>query len=118
MALQRITHLTAPPVVGRWYLVPTVTYQWLDDELLRPWPVFLPKHQDGEHFNFHWPHYHVDPRFLVGPLWRRAMTAGRRYEDDVRSDATAYQFCQSAPLMRLRNPGIMYSQEHRRGPGG
>jgi hypothetical protein len=61
--LERITHLGEPPVIGRRYLVPTVHYVWLHGSR-RAWPVYLPKHDDQEHLNFPFPHYHVDPRFL------------------------------------------------------
>jgi nitrite reductase/ring-hydroxylating ferredoxin subunit len=60
--MERITSLAEPPVVGRYYLVPTVLYPW--HNIKRPWPVFLPKHNDAEHLNFSSPHYHVDPRFV------------------------------------------------------
>lgn len=64
MALERITDLSEPPVVGRFYLVPTVKYPWLTSDVHRPWPVLLPRHEDAEHLNFQWHHYHIDPRFL------------------------------------------------------
>lgn len=77
--LERITQLSAPPVVGRRYLVPTVAYPWLCSwnersiaAATRPWPVFLPKHEDAEHLNFPHQHYHVDPRFLNKADARRA----------------------------------------------
>ncbi len=105
MALERITHLTAPPVLGRWYLVPTVEYVWLDVSTAapRPWPVFLPKHDDREHLNFPWPHYHVDPRFLRSRDWQRAISAGRHRESVTRSDDHAYGHAQRVPLMMLRD---------------
>lgn len=65
--LQRVTELTAPPVVGRWYLVPTVRFGYLS-EFARDWPVFLPKHEDARFFAFDDQHYHVDPRFLAKSL--------------------------------------------------
>lgn len=63
MELARVTDLTAPPVVGEFYLVPTVRYQWF--EFVANWPVFPSFHEDKEHLNFPWPHYHVDPRFVA-----------------------------------------------------
>jgi hypothetical protein len=68
--MERITALTAPPIVGRYYLVPTVLYPWYRDK--RPWPVFLPKHNDTEHLNFHPVHYHVDPRFVAKAVFENA----------------------------------------------
>jgi hypothetical protein len=34
---------------------------------MRPgwWPVFGPRHEDGELLGFPWQHYHFDPRFLT-----------------------------------------------------
>lgn len=60
--LQRIDELTAPPVVGQRYLVPTVLYPW--HGVRKAWPVMGPRHEDGEHIGFHYEHYHVDIRFV------------------------------------------------------
>lgn len=60
--VQKITELTEPPVLGHFYMVPTVEYQYF--RRVRCWPVFLPKHADAEFFNFADQHYHIDPRFL------------------------------------------------------
>lgn len=62
MRLERVTELTEPPVVGRSYLVPCVRYAWFHWRSL--WPVFLPRHNDREFFDFDYQHYHVDPRFV------------------------------------------------------
>lgn len=99
--LQRITELTAPPVVGARYMVPTVSYIWLAHEAA--WPVFLPKHEDAEHLDFKWPHYHVDPRFLNKEHTNRAArwTLKRPglggYDHTSAAEATA----QSSPLNRV-----------------
>lgn len=61
--LQRVTDLSAQPVVGSYYLVPTVTYEY--DGKILAWPVYPSHHEDDEHLNFPWPHYHFDPRFLT-----------------------------------------------------
>lgn len=60
--LQKITELTTPVELGRFYKVPTIRYEWCGRT--RDWPVFLPKHADAEFFNFPDAHYHIDPRFL------------------------------------------------------
>jgi nitrite reductase/ring-hydroxylating ferredoxin subunit len=60
--MQRITDLCEPPVVGRMYLVPVVTWRWYNLE--KQWPVFLPIHTDAEWLKFPDRHYHIDPRFL------------------------------------------------------
>lgn len=66
--LQRVTDLSAPPVIGRYYLVPTVTYDY--DGATRAWPVYPSFHEDSEHLNFPWPHYHFDARFMTALMMR------------------------------------------------
>lgn len=61
--MQRIDELKSPPIVGQYYLVPTVMYFW--NGKTRAWPVTGPKHTDVEHLNFRHPHYHVDGRFIT-----------------------------------------------------
>lgn len=61
-ALQRIDRLDASPVVGDYYLVPTVTAKYF--ARIAPWPVLGPQHDDVEIFGFRLQHYHIDPRFL------------------------------------------------------
>lgn len=63
--MERITELSAPPIVGQFYLVPTVHWQWRHFSP-RWWPVFLPLHEDARFFRFTAEHYHVDPRFVPG----------------------------------------------------
>jgi nitrite reductase/ring-hydroxylating ferredoxin subunit len=65
--LERVIELSAPPVVGRWYLVPTVRWGYMND-VARDWPVFLPKHEDARFFEFKDVHYHPDPRFISKAL--------------------------------------------------
>lgn len=77
--MERITHLSAPPVVGRFYLVPTVEYPWLSNRA-RVWPVFLPLHEDGRFFVLKDEHYHIDPRFLAAK--EHQMVAAFTYELD------------------------------------
>lgn len=93
--MERITHLTAPPVIGRRYLVPTVTYPWLYSEKPHAWPVFLPLHEDGRFFNFKDLHYHPDPRFLGGREWAQVT----RYGED--RGVSALAACQAIPLSRM-----------------
>ena len=61
-SFERVDRLTAPPVVGRFYLVRTVRGLFLGFE--DDWPVIGPKHDDVEFFKFTYPHYHVDHRFI------------------------------------------------------
>jgi hypothetical protein len=61
-SFERVDRLTAPPVVGRYYLVRIVRgfFFGLKDD----WPVVGPQHDDVEFFRFAVPHYHVDHRFV------------------------------------------------------
>lgn len=60
--LQKITDLRKPPVVGKWYLVPCVVYNWHGMKSL--WPVIGPLHHDKE-IGFNLLHFHIDARFLT-----------------------------------------------------
>lgn len=61
----RIDTLTAPPEVGKMYLVPTVRGRW--NGYLLAWPVCGPRHNDATCLNFPKFHYHVDWRFVRAP---------------------------------------------------
>jgi hypothetical protein len=61
-ALEHIDTLTAPPVIGKRYLVPTVRGRWRDK--IRNWPVMGGLHEDRRFFNFPHLHYHLDGRFF------------------------------------------------------
>jgi hypothetical protein len=76
--MQRITDLSAPPVPGAFYLVPTVRYVWNNRD--GDWPIVGPKHTDAEVLNFPWPHYHVDLRFIATEL---AIRLSRRHPAGV-----------------------------------
>lgn len=60
--MERVDRLTEPPVVGEFYLVPTVRSPWAG--VTKDWPVMGARHDDAEHLNFPHLHYHVDIRFL------------------------------------------------------
>lgn len=99
-ALRRITNLAEPPVVGAWYLVPTVRHAWIGRRE-QAWPVFLPKHSDAEHLDFPDQHYHVDPRFLDKAAWRAAQDwGGVEFMDRTNLGLSA---CQRWPLSRTRH---------------
>lgn len=105
MAPPRITHLTSPPIVGRFYLVPTVLYAWNGGKV-GAWPVFLPKHTDEEHLNFRWPHYHVDPRFLPSREFGIAANWSRNFPDaSPVAVHRGFGTAQRQPLMRLDPAG-------------
>ena len=60
--LQRVTELTQPALVGRYYLVPTIECSFLGGRN-RVWPVTGPLHTDAE-LGLPGHHYHVDGRFV------------------------------------------------------
>jgi len=69
----RIGELTGPVVVGKYYLVPTVTGMW--GYKVRAWPVIGARHNDTQCLKFEHQHYHIDGRFMAGDpddawLWR------------------------------------------------
>lgn len=61
--VERIDEMTAPPVVGQFYMVPTIEYPYCGRTDI--WPTIGPKHTDKEIIGFAAPHYHVDIRFLT-----------------------------------------------------
>lgn len=65
MTIERIDRLTSPPVIGQFYLVPTIRYEWYSK--IRPWPVVGAIHNDSDRFSFPHDHYHLDLRFT--PAW-------------------------------------------------
>lgn len=71
MSAPRIDELTEPPVVRRYYLVPTVDQEFFGYH--RPWPVIGPKHTDREHLGFVDSHYHIDGRFIEPWLSRKLL---------------------------------------------
>ena len=97
--MERVTMLREPPVIGQAYLVPTVLYKWLGERLFH-WPVFLPRHDDKEHLNFEWQHYHVDPRFLSATMWKRAANWYSMRWEHWPDYARAFATLQAVPLNR------------------
>lgn len=84
--VERADRLKAPPVLGKFYLVPAVRWSFnttfgigdpaktLEQLEALPcakwWPVWGRKHNDIEFFNFPHEHYHIDPRFLTKRQWK------------------------------------------------
>lgn len=60
--MQKFDDLTEPPIVGRFYLVPTVIGTWCEED--GPWPVMGMKHEDAEWLSFPYIHYHLNRFFL------------------------------------------------------
>lgn len=119
MALPIVTDLTAPPIVGHFYLVPCIHYWWHGQ--FRWWPVIGPKHEDAEHLNFEATHYHLDRRFLPArcfsrdqsPVDRASVRLGKRMWRSADTDLAA------APLSEFghgaaRNPNNSGPED----PGG
>lgn len=80
-----LSSLREPPVIGRFYSVPAVRFNWCGVEAL--WPVLGPMHTDKEFLNFDKPHYHVDARFVSKAL-------ARRIGDDIFSMAQRFPLAQ------------------------
>lgn len=99
--IERITNLDAPPVIGRRYLVPTISWLWAVGAKERVWPVFLPLHEDARFFAFKDDHYHADPRFIDKRTWRSLGTGG--WPRGPQGDPMALSRCQSQPLARHRH---------------
>jgi hypothetical protein len=122
--LPRSDRLTAPPIVGRWYLVPAILWAngvWYhcddEDEFLRVmqssqgakwWPVWGNKHEDAEHLLFPYPHYHIDQRFLTKRHWAEhtSVMSSRSPMQNVQSMPLHYSHLKSGPpkpkLRRMR----------------
>ena len=59
-------------IAGRYYTVPCVQGVWFPYTFgpKRRWfVVMLPKHEDREHFDFEFEHYHLHPQFLSDKLY-------------------------------------------------
>lgn len=97
---QRIADMREPPMVGRFYMVPTVTgYPYHGH--VSDWPVIGPLHDDREHFRFNDLHYHVDARFLTA---RQRNVIARHSWGGETVEATINRF-----------PLFYRTQAHRRG---
>lgn len=62
MTMPRIDRLTAPPLVGQFYLVRTVRARFFTT--IADWPVIGPQHEDREISGLSVDHYHLDWRFV------------------------------------------------------
>jgi len=78
-----LADLDHEPVVGEFYMVPTVSGVW-NYRPARAWPVLLPGHTDAEIVNFPHFHYHLDtrflPQFLEDSLYRATTAPLMTYE--------------------------------------
>lgn len=92
MSLLRVDRMTEAPVVGRWYMVPTVKATWNSE--IKDWPVVGRIHNDMQFFNFPYKHYHVDGRFLT----RRQQIAAAGFLEPGRLRERLARVCMGAPL--------------------
>ena len=60
--------------VGRLYDVQVVRANWCHTRA--DWPVLGPRHEDADHLNFPYYHWHIDGRFVSADLWRKVKTEG------------------------------------------
>jgi hypothetical protein len=94
-ALPRIDKMTEAPIVGRYYLVPTVRAEWYGQTL--DWPVVGPEHDDQQFFNFPYRHYHLDARFLTHRQKARVIYSNTWDGDDNDRQRLA-RACVGSPL--------------------
>lgn len=87
-SLQRVDEMHEPPIVGQFYLVPTIFYRFGEDyrkgvttwpPLQRHHPVMGTRHEDGEYLGFPHFHYHMDWRFAKQAVVRTAMARGSHW---------------------------------------
>jgi hypothetical protein len=90
-----LSDLRMPPIVGQFYMVPTVLYEW--GPYTEAWPVIGPMHHDKGPINFPTVHYHIDGRFLSKRFQRFA------YEGSCYNGAT---FINGSPLHCKSHLGI------------
>jgi hypothetical protein len=67
--IPQLSDLRDPPVVGRFYRVPFVHFNWMG--VVADWPVLGPMHTDADVLKFTARHYHVDARFVGHTMRRR-----------------------------------------------
>jgi hypothetical protein len=85
--MHRITDLTDAPVVGQFYVVPTICGALWHDGQLADWPVLLPGHADAQFFpHFPWSHHHVDPRFVDRRWWKELGSLKPGASEDARAE--------------------------------
>lgn len=106
---QRIDELTAPPVIGQFYLVPTVEGVWYGRRGV--WPVIGPKHNDAQCLDFDAQHFHIDGRFIAGndddwPLWRRVFGGPMSVTDQVNVGGLPAPIWRRRKCQRLVNPKL------------
>lgn len=65
-------------------------------------PVLGPKHQDIEHLNFVWEHFHIDWRFVSASGFRQAcMFSGVPHAKVLTSDTTRFKL-EGTPVLKRR----------------
>lgn len=107
MKIQRLDELTAPPEVGTYYLVPTVTGEWFN--VTKSWPVIGPKHNDAQCLDFEHQHYHLDARFIFKRsdenwFWRSVLASPLQINDRVNAGGLPAPVWRRRLCRRLVNP--------------
>ena len=82
--MQRVSEIEGEPVVGRYYLVPSIRIRgvWI--------PIFGPKHEDRDYIGFTQHHYHFDLRFLSDAYIK--FRVGHYYEKEQKPTCAPEQF--------------------------
>lgn len=93
MSLSHIDDISGPPIVGKFYMVPAILMERFNGQGELWWPITGPMHTDADHFNFPWPHYHVDARFLTTRHVR-----GSAYDMGSRFTQCPYEAHLAAPV--------------------
>lgn len=99
MSVKRVDEMLAAPVIGQCYSVPTVELEFL--RTTKAWPVMGLKHEDAEHLNFPYEHYHFDWRFMPDFAFRQCAS----HDDVQRIFGRVLHYIDralSAPRYRLR----------------
>ena len=105
--IPRIDEIAGEPIIGRYYLVPTVLATWHDK--LGEWPVIGPKHHDAHCLNFKWTHYHLDARFVPSSskdyhFWRSVMASPVMTSERINPEGLPEPVWRRRTCRRLANP--------------
>lgn len=100
MSAPLLSELREPPVVGRFYMVPSVHFNWCN--VVTYWPVLGPLHEDARFFNFANPHYHIDARFVTARLARRVTFSAETVEGQAQRSPLSKRSDENVDIPRHR----------------